>query len=166
MREYVGGTRCQQVSARNFKIYSRHGQDRVLMDYEMAIWPVHRIRFSTSKVDTTTRHSIVSCSFPFFYFKKGSIFGIPRCLMLNFFLNRHRTTNNREDGIFSLDKRKIQRDRRLRWNRNDENEKLQLRCFPIEQWRCTAVVRKTRTCPPMSLFPSPLSFPLPESTPL
>lgn len=84
----------------------------------------------------------------------------------DFFLNWHRTTNNREDGIFSLDKRKIQRDRRLRWNRNDENEKLQLRCFPIEQWRSTVVVRKTRTCPPMSLFPSPLSFPLPESTPL
>lgn len=30
------------------------------------------------------------------------------------------------------------------------------RCFPIERWRFVAAVGKTRTCPPMSPFPSPI----------
>lgn len=87
--------------------------------------------------------------------------------MDNFFTRTHTHTHECRNG--GCRRIVIRRDWELWWNRGTiDRWKWKIgehgvrRCFPIERWRFVAAVGKTRTCPPMSPFPSPIQSPRPS----
>ena len=166
-----------QVSARNSEIYSRQRQDRVLMDYEIAIWPVRRIRYTDSiakGVEATVKRRRDTRS-PFLFFLSFS-----STEPLFRYSDRGRTDveislKSKRGIFFCREGRRIATEdswedssRAEGETGTGENEKLQRarRCFPPSNGDVSldAVVGKTRTCPPMSYrVPSPCSPTLPPS---